>query len=410
MEAGLGWNGGEYIYSYAYIGKWIPVRADSSPNIATIEEATPNRRRFSFTLDSIFKRKSPSGSRSNLSMAMVNMREENAEEMSYSDDSAESNGPVDNEAMTPWTSMEGHTNHQFIFDNQCQLDNLEPEVVLSFPRNKNGGCLSDASDVLYIGDGRSLVVDMISNRVLHFNKRGVSSIAYRTDHMNEPWAVTVSADDVIHVTSRKSKCVTRFLRNGEIQTPIKNVNFLTPSGIAIGKNNQILVSDVSSNLLTVHEGDGTFIATIGDSMSPIQYLDRPRYVITDPSKNIVVSDSGNHCLKVFDSEGNFVQKIGERGKAEGQLKFPYGVCTDQSGNIIVADHYNDRVSLFSKSGQFIRHLVMSLDGVNHPQGVDLTPNHRLLVTHGGLKAHEVLVYDLRNNKSKVTSAETPILV
>ncbi|XP_060079420.1 tripartite motif-containing protein 3-like [Ylistrum balloti] len=367
------------------------------------------KRHFSTTFNRIFKAKSSSSS--SIEMADVQIDVDTEDDL-CTDESSESDYTTDEDAMTSWNSMEGHTNLQFMFDNQCHLDTLQPEVVLSFPSNskKKIGSLSDASDVLYIGDGRSLVVDMISNQVLHFNKRGVSSVAYRTEHMIEPWAVAVNTEDVIHVTSRKSKCVTRILKNGEIKTPIKNIRFSKPSGVAIGKNDKLFVTDVTSNVLTAHEADGTFISTIGCSMSPLQILDKPRYVTVAPNNDIIVCDSGNHSLKVFDSEGNFVQKIGERGKGEGQLKCPYGVCTDIFGNIIVADHYNDRVSFFSKSGQFIRHLVTSIDKLVHPQGVCITSNFRLLVTHGGLKANEVLVYDLRNNKSDTSSLDTVVLV
>ncbi|OWF35714.1 tripartite motif-containing protein 3-like isoform X2 [Mizuhopecten yessoensis] len=391
----------------------IPESTIPIPNVTSLTESNPGhegslKRRFSSTLDRIFKNKLSTHSHSpdfSIEMEHVDI-EDDIEEEICTDDSGES----DSEALTSWNGMEGHTNLQFVFDNECHLDNLQPEVVMTFPSNKKVGCLSDASDVIYIGDGRSLVVDMIGNRVLHFNKRGVSSIAYSTDDMVEPWAVAVNTEEVIHVTSKKTKCVTRFSKNGEIKEPIKDVNFMTPSGIAIDKNDRLIVSDLTSNLLTAHEADGTFISTIGSSMSPIQHLDRPRYVTVAPNNDIIVCDSGNHALKVFDSDGNFVQKIGELGKGEGQLKCPYGVCTDIFGNMIVADHYNDRVSFFSKTGQFIRHLVTSSDGVMHPQGVCLTSNLRLLVTHGGLKAHEVLVYDLRNNKTDNTSPDTLVFV
>ncbi|XP_033745605.1 E3 ubiquitin-protein ligase TRIM71-like [Pecten maximus] len=358
------------------------------------------KRRVSSALDKIFRKKSSIGFSSTAFTSSIPHTHIDAltdDDLLTGHSNGSDSGP-DDDAMTLWSSMEGNTYIHSMFGNQPHLNNLSPELVWVFSYKRKFGCLGDASDVMYIGDGRSLVVDMIGNRVLHFDKRGISSIAYSTEDMIEPWAVAVNTEDVIHVTARKTKCVTRFLKNGESITPIKNVNFTTPSGVAIGKNDQMFVSDVTTNLLTAHETDGTFISTIGSSMSPIQHLDRPRYVTVDNSNNIIVSDSGNHSIKVFDSEGNFVHKIGERGKGEGQLKFPYGVCTDTSDNIIVADHYNDRVSFFSKSGQFIRHLVTSLDGLNHPQGVYLTSNFRLLVTHGGLKAHEVLVYDLRSSQ------------
>lgn len=376
--------------------------------INNVEEKLPKKRRFSAGLDRLFRKRFPIGSSSLDITNEVPLQPIDDDESLT--DSCGSYSDSDGEKMS-WTGEEGYTNHQFIFDDPCYGHSVQPEVVMTFSCKRRFGYLRDASDVMYLGDGRSLVVDLTNNRVLHYNKRGKTSMSYSAGHMIEPWAVAVGKNDVIHVTSRKTRCVARFSESGEIMDPITNQNFMAPSGVAIGKNGYVFVSDIKSNLLTAHDTDGSLLAYIGGNNSDTnRYLERPRYVITDPKNNIIVSDSGNHSLKVFDSEGNFVQQIGERGKAKGQLKFPYGVCTDQSGNIIVADHYNDRVSLFSKSGQFIRHLVMSLDGLNHPQGVDLTPNHRLLVTHGGLKAHEVLVYDLRNDKIDTMSSDREIFV
>ncbi|XP_060079421.1 tripartite motif-containing protein 3-like [Ylistrum balloti] len=366
--------------------------------------------RFSSALDRIFKRKcSICYPLSGINTEIAKIDEGAGGEV-CTDDSSESDSILDSEEMSLWNFAEGQTDLQFAFDNQLYLDNLEPEVILKFSCIKKTRCLSDASDVLYIGSGKSVVVDMAGNRVLQFNKRGKSSFTYKTGHMVEPWAVAVNSEDIIHVTSRKGRCITRFYQNREIKKPIKNIHFNAPSGIAFGKDDQFFVTDVGSNLLTAHEPDGALISTIGNSRSPTQDLVRPRYVTVAPNNNIIVCDSGNHSLKAFDSEGNFVQKIGERGKGEGQLKCPYGVCTDFSGNIIVADHYNNRVSFFSKSGQYIRQLVTSVDGVTLPQGVCLTSNHRLLVTHGGLKANEVLLYDLRNNQLDNTSPDRIFLV
>lgn len=381
----------------------IPINNGASPSESGSKSI---KRRLSTTLEKMIKLKKTSESPELSDTNVDNF----TEELQAEDNSSQSDEFEDDDAEDTGSEMEGHTNLQFIFDNHCHLDALEPEKVLAFPNEKRTGCLGDATDVKYIGNGRSLVVDMLSNRVHQFNRSGKSTITYTTGEMVEPWAVAINSDDVIHVTARKSKYVTRFSKSGEMQPPIKNTNLTSPSGIAIDKSNRIVVSDTATDTVSVYEEDGTFIRNVGEPLSPIQQFNRPRYVHMSTNDDMLVCDSGNHCIKVFDSNGNFVQKIGRLGKGEGHLKFPYGICTDSFGSILVADHYNDRVSFFSKSGLFIRHLVTSMDGLLHPQGLCITPNLRLLVTHGSSKAREVLVYDLRRSKIDMVTHDDVLFV
>jgi len=290
-----------------------------------------------------------------------------------------------------------YTNPLFSFDNNVNnLNVLGPKIIVRFGNEAN---LSNATDVKLIGNGKCLVTDFIQSRIVQFDKHGKHNINYHIDDMIEPWAVDINKSGMISVTSRRSHCIFQFRRNGEIGTPFGASHFASPTGIASDKNGRIIICDSILNIVCVHDSDGNILFHLGDPVSPIQEFSCPRYVTVSPMDEILVSDSGSHCVKVFDSKGKFIKKIGRLGRRDGELKYPYGVCTDRQGNILVADHYNDRVCFFSRSGEFIRHLVTAHDGLRLPQGIFLTPDYKLYVTHGGLKAKEVIVYDLKQNSS-----------
>ncbi|KAK7482115.1 hypothetical protein BaRGS_00026580 [Batillaria attramentaria] len=146
-----------------------------------------------------------------------------------------------------------------------------------------------------------------------------------------------------------------------------------------------------SHKVCVFSPAGTFITNLrGRGVT----FHQPRYVTVSRVGDVIVSDSGNHRLMVFDSDWKFRQSVGGYGKKDGCLKFPHAVCSDSYGNILVADRYNDRVSVFTRHGQFVRHLLTSAHEVRHPQGLALSSQHRLYVTHGGLKASKVILFDL----------------
>lgn len=302
---------------------------------------------------------------------------------------------------------ECYTNTQFKFDhetsfisNDQRLSSLGPEVVRKFGnKGASFGEIGDATDI-HVNPkiGSTLVTDMLNSRILHFDKNGKSNICYQTNDMIEPFSLDVSSKGTVYVTSKKNKCVIKFLKSGEIEQPFGSEHLTCPSGIAIDENSEkIYVTDVQADSLSVFDIEGKFLGNLGNQMSPIEQFRNPRYVCVAPTGEVIVCDSGNHCLKVYDSKGNYIQKIGSFGKKEGQLKFPYGICTDSFGNIIVADHYNNRVSYFNQNGEFIRHLVTDSDGIKRPQGVFMTEDMKLYVTHGDIKATQIIVFDMRSN-------------
>ncbi|KAJ8322414.1 hypothetical protein KUTeg_000023 [Tegillarca granosa] len=293
-----------------------------------------------------------------------------------------------------------HVNSTFKND-ESELDFIcgEPVTLLTRfgERGRDLAQFQDATDINYIDCDKILVTDMINNRVVCYNETGNPVQVYEGEGIKEPWASTVDEFDRICVTSRKNKHVIIMSHNSETVTEFGSDYFQRPCGIAVTKSGNFVVTDMLAGEVTIYSKDGgDIILTLNDPTMRIEKrsFTYPRYVHVTLNGDIVVSDSGQHCLKIFDKNGAFVKSIGRYGKGDGFMKSPHGVTSDSHGNIIVADHYNDRVSLFSRGGEFICHLVTAEDGIIHPQGVDLSRDLKLFVTHGNLKAHTISVFQI----------------
>ncbi len=69
---------------------------------------------------------------------------------------------------------------------------------------------------------------------------------------------------------------------------------------------------------------------------------------------VFVSETGNTRIQVFTPDGAFVRKWGSNGSAPGQFSNPYGLAADGSGEIFVADSGNNRVQVFTEDGNYLR--------------------------------------------------------
>jgi hypothetical protein len=296
--------------------------------------------------------------------------------------------------------IKGHVNTIFKFD-----DDTYPHanlVRIIGCEGKQKGCFKDATDVQCFGRGKCLVTDMINGRISTFNRDGRPKIIRCSWALREPWATTFVSENKLAVTSRKDKVVSVISMHGDILFSFGHRFFQCPCGIAVDKDGRFIVTDILSNDVSVFSPDGKWLFNLGDPLSPVQQFNCPRYVHVSDFHDIIVCDSGSHSIKVFDQHGTFKFAFGLYGRQEGAFKSPHGVTSDGQGNIIVADHYNDRIALFSKEGHFLRNIVSSEDGLYHPQGVALSRDMDLFVTHGKSKATEIMVYSFNVVNSEMS--------
>lgn len=244
-----------------------------------------------------------------------------------------------------------------------------------------------------LSQGCLLVTDLINNRLQICNTIGREFTIHSGQNFQEPWATAVTQKNNIAITSSKSKCVRIINIDGELIHTFGQYFFICPTGIAVDKQNRFVICDSITNKVSIHESNGDFIKYVGNTDNK-ETFSKPRYVTVSITGDIIVSDSGNHNIKIFDSNGRFKKSFGEYGKGKNQLKYPYGVTTNELGDIFVADHYNNRITMYTRDGVFIRELVSAENGLIHPQGIIISDDLHLYVSHGHLKANEILTYKL----------------
>lgn len=289
---------------------------------------------------------------------------------------------------------QGHDNYSFQNDNAVIIKSEDIDMQKFGEKGRKFGQFDDAKHVTYVSRGRTLITDLTNNRVQLINKTGRALMLYGGDEVAEPWASVLTRDGRIAVTSCRKKCVQLLNEDGDILLTFGKGFFQRPAGIAVDREGRFLVTDAVANRVSIHSSTGEFIEYLGKRDGQDNQFSSPRYICCSAAGDVIVSDTGNHCIKIFDKNGTFIKSFGKFGSDVKSFKFPYGVCTSKYGDIFVADHYNSRVSLYNRQGVFIRHIVTPVHGLVHPQGIALSPDFTLFITHGRLKASEILTVKL----------------
>ncbi|WAR15530.1 TRIM2-like protein [Mya arenaria] len=287
----------------------------------------------------------------------------------------------------------GHSNQTFSHD-PGDISRGEEFIRAFGEKGKGIGDFEDAKDVTFFQGGKLLITDFVNGRIQMCNVKETAITVIAPDEINQPWATCVLDGDKIAVTLCKRKQVLILSKDGEVLNSFGEDIFVCPSGIATDTKGRLIICDTGTNKVSMFEQDGKFVRHLGNPDTKDECFSTPRYVCVSVNGNIIVSDSGNHKIKIFNSNGDLINSFGSFGKGDMQLKYPYGVCSNIFGDIYVADHYNSRISIFNRDGEFIRHLLTGKNGLVHPQGLTISPDNYLYVTHGHLKATEIVIFKL----------------
>lgn len=121
------------------------------------------------------------------------------------------------------------------------------------------------------------------------------------------------------------------------------------SGVAIGRDGRIWISDSNNGRLVVLErGELEGIAYgsgPGDSSMAL-----PRGIVIDRHGYAIVADANDHSVAGWDlNDGSeeLLYRFGVPGIEDGAFLFPSDIAIDSSGTLYVADRDNDRVQIWS---------------------------------------------------------------
>jgi hypothetical protein len=117
------------------------------------------------------------------------------------------------------------------------------------------------------------------------------------------------------------------------------------SGIDIGPDGRIWVSDSYRDLISVFSPAGEFLYRWGNSGTGVGQISQPEGLEVDAQGAVWVEEEATSRIQEFNQYGEFMAKFGSKGTGSGQFEitWPFSLTSDSSGNLWIPDKENHRV-------------------------------------------------------------------
>jgi DNA-binding beta-propeller fold protein YncE len=99
------------------------------------------------------------------------------------------------------------------------------------------------------------------------------------------------------------------------------------------------------------DNDGHYLRSWGSQGSEPGQFARVRALALGPDGLLYAADACNHRIQVFDRDGTLVRIFGTQGSEPGQLYYPYDLAFGPKGNLYVVEYGNGRVQKFTPTGE-----------------------------------------------------------
>jgi len=143
--------------------------------------------------------------------------------------------------------------------------------------------------------------------------------------------------------------------------------FSTPAGVAVDSAGCVYVVEASSWPFVARgnetvpggmrvqkfDADGNFIRAWGAYGFGEGFFNVPVGIAVDRDNRVLVADTHNSRVQAFDCDGVFLRAWGTHGETDGQMNCPQGIAVHPCGDVFVADTLNNRVQRFSPSGEWL---------------------------------------------------------
>jgi DNA-binding beta-propeller fold protein YncE len=178
-----------------------------------------------------------------------------------------------------------------------------------------------------------------------------------------------------------------------------------PNGIAVDHAGNIYVADASNHRVQKLSADGNLIA---EWKGPEPGFYGPRRIAISSDSSIYVMDQGHTRVVKFSPDGQTLTVWGSKGSGDGQFDDPAAVAVDPATNkVYVADPRNKRIQVFDSDGKFLTKWIVPEWG--GPYGFeDLaidSNNGRLYASSANMNS--VLIFDLNGNRVGVLTPKPP---
>lgn len=163
---------------------------------------------------------------------------------------------------------------------------------------------------------------------------------------------------------------------------VKSTLFLKPSGVALDRDNRLLVVDESDVKFKILGADGGVLYSGARGAKEVRDLKIPGGVAGDSQGNIYITDTKKGNVLKLDAKGNFIAYLGKLSATTDDFDNPMGIAVDASDNVYIADSGNNRVKKYSPDGKLLK--IWGKEGTKDgefmsPKGVSVGPKGQVFV-------------------------------
>jgi DNA-binding beta-propeller fold protein YncE len=214
------------------------------------------------------------------------------------------------------------------------------------------GLAVDSANNIYVGDSGL-------KQILVFGPDlGLRSTIGAPGELDAPsgLAIDEARQRLYAIDSRLHTLIVYNLSTGKLQARVgkrgdRDGEFNYPSGVAVGPDGRVYVSDTLNYRVEVFDQDLRFMRTFGSlGVGPGDFR-RPKGIAVDADNVVYVADSDFNNFQMFTAEGQPLMWVGEYGERPGQMILPGGIAVDRARRrIFLCEQINRRVQVFERVG------------------------------------------------------------
>jgi DNA-binding beta-propeller fold protein YncE len=212
------------------------------------------------------------------------------------------------------------------------------------------GAVAERDGVLYVADpgAQALwILDAPRSRYVRVTQVGAQALT-------SPVALALGPDGAVFVADTALNAVFLVDRDGVLLRTFATQGLERPAGLAWDAlARQLYVLDSLRHRITVFDGHGALLRTIGESGNGDGQFNHPTHLALDADGALLVTDALNFRVQLISRDGRFLGKFGQVGNGGGDLSAPKGVAADGAGHIYVVDALFDVVQIFDRQGQLL---------------------------------------------------------